>query len=305
MTDCRQNIKKYSVLHSLEEIEVKTCLSNSAYLDKIISVSDNGERMILSANHENSVRATVIPVGINIKKEEPNVWGKELQIIYVGRICKAQKNISAIIKILVGLRDRNINFKMHFIGSGDYFINLKKQIKDNDLTKRCVLYGAKSPSEVHEHILKANVIIMTSYSEGTPHSLLEAMSVGVIPISSLIPGSTDKIITNRVNGFLCEVDKIDDYIDTIILLQKDKVFREEIQKNAIQSIKDNFSINTITEKYIDVFNQNEIKLDKSNRFIFDEFANLVCPSFFRNLKTYIGNYKRIIFNGIKPIKYKN
>lgn len=299
-----RNIKKYSVLHSEVIREVKICLSNSNFVNKIICVSDNCQKTLLSLNNQVAAKTIVIPVGIKTEARDQLDWGKELQIIYVGRICKELKNIKAIIKILLGLRERNIHFKMHFVGSGNYLDTLSKLVREKELEQECVFYGSVSPNEVHDYLIQANIFILTSYSEGTPHALLEAMAVGVIPVSSRISGSTDKIIINRVNGLLCEVNNTNQYLDAIDLLLINKTLRKSIQENSIQYVKKNYSIDEIVKRYKELFNHEGININSSSDFVFDEFSKLLCPSFLRNVRSYIGNYKRRIFDGIRPISYK-
>ena len=67
--------------------------------------------------------------------------------------------------------------------------------------------GPVSRKKVLECLYNSDVFIMPSDYEGLSRSLLEAMSMGTVPVASRIPGSTDFIITDGKEGFLCERGK--------------------------------------------------------------------------------------------------
>ena len=50
---------------------------------------------------------------------------------------------------------------------------------------------------------KGNLFVLTSQSEGLPHTLLESMSCGLVPISSDV-GDISSVINNKQNGYLVE-----------------------------------------------------------------------------------------------------
>ena len=58
--------------------------------------------------------------------------------------------------------------------------------------------------EVNSYIAKSSVMVLPSYREGTPRSVLEAMAMGRPIITTDAPGCRETVI-NRVNGFLVPI----------------------------------------------------------------------------------------------------
>jgi len=62
---------------------------------------------------------------------------------------------------------------------------------------------------VHEYIARADCIVLPSYREGTPRSLLEAASSGKPIVATDVPGCRH-VVEHRINGLLCAMKSVDD-----------------------------------------------------------------------------------------------
>lgn len=96
-------------------------------------------------------------------------------------------------------------------------------------------------------LLKANFYILPSLREGLSRSLLEAMSQGLIPITSNVRGSREVIINNK-NGFIYDLNdkkKLLTLMSSIFTLTNFK--KSKIKKNAIDTVKKNFLLNRYFE----------------------------------------------------------
>jgi len=296
-------ILKYTVLHNVVDDEVRICLHNLDYVNKIICVSENCMKKIIATNILCKEKVTVIPVGIRNIEPRKKEWCAPISLIYIGRMDNRQKNIGAIIPILIKLKKEDVLFEMHFIGSGPFLATLKRLISKNKLESYCKVYGAISPFDVNKYLYKADIFLMTSFFEGTPHTLLEAMGAGVIPIVSHIPGSTDKIIENRITGFLCQANNTDQYVSAITDLINDLELRESIVLNSKNFIDSNYSMNNIAKKYITNFKLNDKNKAPIHELFIGTFERVYCFTLLRFTRTMLGNLKRNLVNGVKPIKY--
>ncbi|HKI60827.1 MAG TPA: glycosyltransferase family 4 protein [Mariprofundaceae bacterium] len=63
--------------------------------------------------------------------------------------------------------------------------------------------------DVKSHMLAANCIVLPSYREGLPRTMLEGASLGKPLIATDVPGCRD-VIEDRVTGFLCELKNCSD-----------------------------------------------------------------------------------------------
>ena len=74
----------------------------------------------------------------------------------------------------------------------------------NEWIKEGLVEYLGTTEDVRPNINKADCIVLPSYREGTPRTLLEAASLAKPIIATDVPGCTE-IVLDGVNGFLCEV----------------------------------------------------------------------------------------------------
>lgn len=141
------------------------------------------------------------------------------------------KNHSLVLDIAKDAKD--INFII--IGTGSEMGFLRNRVESEFLTN-VELLGKKSKYEVAEWMKKVDLFLLTSFAEGTPTVILEAMACG-LPIVTSNAGGIQKIISNR-NGFVVPSYLSTDYLDKIRILQKNRSLYNDIVKNNLKdSIK--------------------------------------------------------------------
>ena len=104
--------------------------------------------------------------------------------------------------------------------------------------------------EIREKIKESDCVILPSYREGMPKSLLEASSMGRPVIATDVPGCRD-IVQDDITGYLCKSKSTKDLIDKIQLFLKiTPNKRMQMGKNARKIILDRFDQKIIIDKYI-------------------------------------------------------
>ena len=120
------------------------------------------------------------------------------------RITKG-KGLEDLIQVFLELCNMYKNIHLTIIGGPiskndkNYFYYLNNIINNNKHRNKINITGITE--DVYFYLNKSNFYIHPSYREGMPKSLIEAMSVGLVPIASRIRGSKE-IINNNINGFL-------------------------------------------------------------------------------------------------------
>ncbi|WP_282042553.1 glycosyltransferase [Winogradskyella flava] len=120
------------------------------------------------------------------------------KFITVGRLSK----IKGQLRLLDVLAKLSYPFQFTIIGSGAYEQKIYDKIKDLNLEEK--VNHIKFTDKVHHELIKHDMFLQGSYSEGFPNALLESCSVGVPVIAFNAPGGTKEIITNGINGYIVE-----------------------------------------------------------------------------------------------------
>jgi len=112
---------------------------------------------------------------------------------------------------------------------------------------------------IKEEISKVDCVVLPSYREGTPRTLLEAASMAKPIIATNVAGCRE-VVDDGVNGFLCRVRDYKDLAKSmekmINLPEKDRII---MGQNGRKKMENEFDEKFVIQKYLNVLEQ--IKLD--------------------------------------------
>lgn len=107
---------------------------------------------------------------------------------------------------------------------------------------------------VPETIAKSNIIVLPSYREGLPKSLIEAAACGRAVITTDVPGCRDAIEHNKT-GLLVPVKSAGLLAKAIIKLVDNKELRYQFSINGRKLAESAFDINDVIDKHLDIYTQ--------------------------------------------------
>ncbi len=104
--------------------------------------------------------------------------------------------------------------------------------------------------DVREQIASADCIVLPSYREGLPRTLLEAAAMGKPIITTNVVGCKE-VVEHGINGFLCEVKNAQDLglkMKEMLLLSEDQ--RRLMGENGRLKMEKEFDENIVIQKYL-------------------------------------------------------
>lgn len=255
---CR-NVKLIHTLHNISEktltIKQFKPIYKFIYKSKVqpITISKSCQQSYVDFYKQNNaicitngrVKLTTTEKYDSVKKEiEEYRKRKSLPVfIHVARYAE-QKNQKLLFETFVRLHDNGKEFLLLVIGSG--FENSPYMYLNE--TGYIKILGTKQ--NVGDYLACADYFVLSSIWEGLPISLLEAMSMGCIPICTPAGGIVD-VIKNGNNGLLCHTFEANDFYNTIA-----KVFDKDFTLNRETIIKDyenNYTMEVCVGKYYDIY----------------------------------------------------
>ncbi len=103
--------------------------------------------------------------------------------------------------------------------------------------------------DVRTYIQNADCVVLPSYREGTPKTLLEAASMAKPIVATDVPGCNN-VVKNGLNGFLCKLKDSDDLAEKMKLMASQN--QESLSKMGEFSrayVKHNFAEKIVFDKY--------------------------------------------------------
>jgi glycosyltransferase involved in cell wall biosynthesis len=170
-------------------------------------------------------------------------------IIFLGRLGQrkgAYDLVNAVEKI------RNENFLLYMYGDGEV-----KEISDivqkKKLEDKIILKGWLSHDRVDEVYKTSDILVLPSYAEGLPMSILEAISYG-LPIVSTDVGGISEAVEEGKNGYLIVPGDVEALANRLKSLINEYELRISMSKRSLEIAKEKFSVNTLEKQLINIYN---------------------------------------------------
>lgn len=134
----------------------------------------------------------------------------------------------------------------------EYVKQIFAKVQEYGIGDRLIFKGVtKNISERYE---AGGIMVMTSFMEGLPMTLLEAKSYKLPIVSFDIETGPDEIIEDGVNGYLVKPYDTDEMAQKICEIIENDELRKKFSDNAYIGIE-KFDIDGITKKWIDVIGE--------------------------------------------------
>lgn len=188
-----------------------------------------------------------------IKKPE----NKIKKALFVARN-SSEKRCELLLDIAKECNNRNIPIEFSIVGD---FPNNFTELENVHIV------GILKKSELNQLYQNADFIIITSWREGLPMVILEAMAYGVIPISTDV-GEISSCLSHLQNGVLINDQSIEHYsrkneqykkeyiktqkafVTELNNLIENNILTKQLSKNAYNTVKNNFSRDKFNKSYI-------------------------------------------------------
>ena len=147
----------------------------------------------------------------------------------------AQKNLQTLIQAFGELKKTQPDWSLKIFGDGPEKHKLISTCNAIGLVPENVFRGVLP--NCNKEYLSSSIFVLPSQYEGTPNSLLEAMSFGCVPVvSNTSDGALDYVIDD-VNGMIFDFNNPSCLLQKIVKIINNRAFLfERLAKNAQQSV---------------------------------------------------------------------
>lgn len=200
-----------------------------------------------------------IYTGINLEEIDTNKdssflrdelgLGKETRLVALIGSIQPRKGQKDLIKAVLEIKKKDYykldNTKFLIIGDllnenqKGYYHELNILIKDNELEKDILFLGRRN--DIIPIMKQLNLVVLPSYSEGLPRTILEAFACGCPVVATDVAG-TGEIITDKKNGLLVTPGDVNQLSEALLFMLRNDINLEEFGKNGRQKIEEKFTL---------------------------------------------------------------
>lgn len=204
------------------------------HVSKTFTVNSNNISSLYEDKNEYPISKHInyVNCDTNLKRNNSSFYNK---VVFVGRFSK-EKNLNLLLKAWEEVIIVYEQLQLIVIGSGDSNSVIKQ--------KNVIFTGQLDIQSILIILMNADYLIVPSYTEGLPFSILEAMSVGTPVITTDIIGCNELVIHNHT-GFLSQLAGYDNNKFNITKNWNILYTLDEFKYENIKNLK-----NTILKAYL-------------------------------------------------------
>lgn len=194
-----------------------------------------------------------IPYGVKVDTPKRNTRNSQdpLKLFFLGRHDEA-KGIFELRKIDQLLQQAGIPVTWLILGKGPLTDSLKNEWAG---VTHVEFQTPASNADVIKAIAQRDIFIFPTRFEGFPVALMEAMSVGAVPVASDLPGGLREIVHDAQTGFRVPMDQPEAFANAVIRLWNDPELLEQISRNNIELVSQQFNVTIQSPLYQQFFDQ--------------------------------------------------
>ena len=232
-----------------------------------LTVSEYNRNYILERYPVAAEKVVVARLGVEVLEPpaqavpKPKMNGDAFTFLAVGRL-HAVKDHAFLVRACAQLQVSAVPFDCLIAGDGPEWRNLASLIGKCELQERVTLLGHVAHKNMNSWYDRADVVVLTSHSEGIPLVLMEAMARRKIVLAPAITGIPELVIAGKT-GFLYKAGSMDDFVARLLFIRslmqapEDSLSAgrklEQIRHAARAQVRENFNRRRRLQTFGDFF----------------------------------------------------
>jgi glycosyltransferase involved in cell wall biosynthesis len=182
-----------------------------------------------------------------------------LRLLCVARLVE-KKGLDRQLRVYAALRAAGVPFAARIVGGGPLQSSLEQLAGGLGVAADVTFTGELPQHEVWDQFAWADVLLHTGViapsgdRDGLPNVIPEAMSAGVLVVTSPTAAATEAV-TAGVNGLVEPVDSPDAWVAALRRLAQDDALAERLRAAARRWVEENFDANRNAGRLLEQFNQ--------------------------------------------------
>ena len=190
--------------------------------------------------------------GINLEQypETPIPVGKPIRFLMVARVL-GDKGVREYVAAARMARGKLPGAQFQLLGPIDTGNRTAISLDDvNGWVREGVIDYLGETSDVRPYLASATAVVLPSYREGLPRTLLEAAAMGRPLIATDVPGCRE-VVQHGNNGFLCAVRDAQSLCQEMVKLARlDDESRKRMGQRSRQIVEETFSEELVAQAYV-------------------------------------------------------
>lgn len=256
-----ETIPRILILHNSTLATYRGARAVRDYVNTTVAISPRIEQDLVTRYGFEQDKLRFIPHGIDTapysNRPLRDCATGPARILSHGRIVK-DKGVYWLPEILSYLARMSNDWECTISGDGPDLAGLKQRLAEQGLLDRARFTGWVASELVPELMSQHDIFLFPTQFEGYPIALIEAMAGGCVPVASRLPGITDWVIQDGVNGMQFPVGDTRYAARQLLVLVTDRQRLSAIRRSAMDSVS-KYNLTWMAEQYHQLFSDVQSK----------------------------------------------
>jgi glycosyltransferase involved in cell wall biosynthesis len=259
------DVKVCAVIHSDEECYYDMVKRIGYSCDAIVTVSSYLAGKVSEKFPILASRVQFIPPGVPaLHAKAIRSESGRLELAYCNRLAQYQKRIFDLPEVMAQLSRLGVDCHLTVTGDGPDAGELRERFRRAGVAGSVKMTGRISDQDLADVLARAHAFLLVSDFEGLPSSMLEAMSVGCVPVVYDIQSGVRDAVEHDANGYLVPHGDAVAMAGVVASVNADRSRLEATAQECIRRHRRQFSLESMASAYRAVFQR---ILDQSNTHV--------------------------------------
>jgi len=198
----------------------------------------------------------VTPLGVDMTGWQPATFRERptpFELISVGRLAQV-KGFPILLDAVALLTAQARDVRLSVVGDGPERFHLEEQARHLGLGNKVIFHGLKTQGALRELYRNSDLCVLSSFAEGVPVVLMEAMATGVPCVAPRITGIPE-LIRGGVDGLLVTPSNTQELAGAISTLMDKPDLRRQMANSSRERIADKYNLQKNVRHLSDVFSR--------------------------------------------------
>lgn len=238
----------------------------SEWSDYVIAIADDMQRIFVNKYGVPFIKCPIVFTGVedpgcscDYSQFEPGI----LRLIFTGGFNRETKGADLLLKAVSRGGPEWENMQLDWFGQvpGD----VARRLAGYSYVK---LHGRVPREQLLTAMREADVLLLPSRYEGCPMTMIEAMSLGVVPVTSDGVGAMRWIITSGKEGFICHLNRWpEQMLETAAFLRDHPAVLRDMKRRSRETYVAGFRNIEVATRLLDLLSKPTVNRDRPARAI--------------------------------------
>ncbi len=182
-----------------------------------------------------------------------------LRLLCVARLVE-KKGLRHQLRIYAALKNAGLQFTVRIVGDGPLKPELERLAGSLGVASQISFTGHLPHNEVWDQLewadvlLHSGVIAQSGDRDGLPNVIPEAMSIGVVVVTSPAAATTEAVSSGHT-GLVAAVDEKEEWVEALREISRDDEMVENLRTNARQWVEENFDAHKNAKRLLAQFDR--------------------------------------------------